>query len=652
MDPGSYKDRFRYRFDNFFAKGGWAIFQTLISLYIASLILMGGLRILVHFWVTGTFVGSLDQLWAVWLQIMDIGGMENDSQSPLYHKAIGIATSILGLMLISTMLAFVTSVFKEKLEDLRKGKSKVLETNHTVILGFGIRALEIIRELVEANDSEPDSAVVVLSETDKEVMDDFFNDLLTERGSTRVITRSGSVTSPYFLRRNGVSHCKSVLLLNPAVSTASPEEKNQADYWALKSIMAIFAAIGEDTKNFPPVVAQLHYRRHRELAQAIAPDSIFVLDEETILSKILVQTSRSHGLSLVYSNLVGFVGNEVYFSDPPPSLLGTSFGDLAHHFIQSVPLGISDRKGKITINPPMNRPLQEGDELIILAEDDSTIKYYPEPPVTPVRRTVSNLKASAREERFLLFGWSHKSSNLIKEYAGYLSPGSVIDVRVKRVSDSVKKAFEAVQRRFPDIRMSLEAVNTSALQFPATLKPETYDNVIILAGNGDTVDRIDAETIGALLKFRHYIRKLEERWGKPVPTKLISEVMDSENLEIIQQTGVKDFLISNQFISKIMAQISEEPRVKGVYEELFRAEGSEIYLKPVELYLEEIEGQSIPFADLVLAAQTRGETCFGVSLHREESDPETAGVYIIPRKDHHFQLEPGDRLIVLAKDDF
>ncbi|GIS27088.1 MAG: hypothetical protein CM15mP127_14610 [Gammaproteobacteria bacterium] len=62
----------------------------------------------------------------------------------------------------SSMVAFITSVFEAKLDELRRGcTSIVLEKDHT-LFWFGDRILEVIRELIEANDSEPDAAIVIL----------------------------------------------------------------------------------------------------------------------------------------------------------------------------------------------------------------------------------------------------------------------------------------------------------------------------------------------------------------------------------------------------------------------------------------------------------------------------------------------------------
>lgn len=88
-----------------------------------------------------------------------------------------------------------------------------------------------------------------------------------------------------------------------------------------------------------------------------------------------------------------------------------------------------------------------------------------------------------------------------------------------------------------------------------------------------------------------------------------------------------------------------------VYEDLFSEEGSEVYLKPVHLFLGEIP-PDMPFADLCAAALDRNETCFGVHVLDEEKDKSKGyGIYINPPKSQPFTLRPDDRLITLAEDE-
>jgi len=88
--------------------------------------------------------------------------------------------------------------------------------------------------------------------------------------------------------------------------------------------------------------------------------------------------------------------------------------------------------------------------------------------------------------------------------------------------------------------------------------------------------------------------------------------------------------------------------VLKVYDELFREEGSEAYIKPASLYVS-VPG-SYSFGELCLAAFARGETAFGIKILSAE-DQADFGININPRKDQPFELAEGDCLITLAENE-
>ena len=646
------RQRIQYKIDNFFSGGGTRIVLALVPLFIAAFTITASVRLITNLVYPDpqdpTISGITAQLWRVLLQIMDIGSIAEESAAAYANKALGFFTAIIGLLLFSTMLAIFSSLFKEKLESLRKGKSSVIESDHILILGFNNRSLEIIRELVEANASERDSVVVVLAEEDKEMMDDFFRYNLPDRMTTRIITRSGSLSSNLLLQKLGVRRARSVIILNGAGPAEHGDVKAQADYRVLKSILAILAIIRDSNK--PHIVANLHFGRNRDLAEGIRPGIISTIDDDTILAKILVQTSRISGLSQVYADLVGFKGNEVYFSPIPDHLTALTFGDLLFHFRQSVPLGIRTHQTEIRLNPPPDTQIQPGEEVILLAEDDSAIEFFDTPPVAPKRLAYPERRLETHTEKFLIIGWSNKSPILLEEYSSYIKEGSRIDIVVPRIDPFIRDIFDANSAKYPNANVNLIESNYISPDFPKNLNPQEYNTVVILAANGNNAEEIDAETIFLLLKFRQHFRERERALRQPVHTRLVSEIMDSSNTEIVQQAGVRDFLISNQIVSKIMAQLAEEPAVKMVYDDLFRAAGSEIFLKPAGLYLDNCPIE-VTFSDIMLAARHRNEICFGVKLTTDSSQRKgELGTYIIPPKETVFILHSDDLLITLAAD--
>ena len=161
---------------------------------------------------------------------------------------------------------------------------------------------------------------------------------------------------------------------------------------------------------------------------------------------------------------------------------------------------------------------------------------------------------------------------------------------------------------------------------------------------------MDAYVISLLIRVRQILRESEsKRWPK-----LITEVMDSDNIDIILNSGVEDFMVSNQFVSQIMAQVSEEPLALDVYDDLFQADGSELYIKPASFYFsfDGKESITIPYGECVQAALLRNEVIIGLQINADQKDQNKMfGINLIPSKDKEFTLSKNDGLIALAEDE-
>jgi hypothetical protein len=180
--------------------------------------------------------------------------------------------------------------------------------------------------------------------------------------------------------------------------------------------------------------------------------------------------------------------------------------------------------------------------------------------------------------------------------------------------------------------------------------PGDYGNIILLASARNVPDpqQIDSENIVTLLLLRSIFQETGLAEGD---TKLITEVLESQNNALIAKAGVKDMIISNRLISMITAQISESRGIRDVYDNIFQEDGSEIYLKPLSLYFSDFPVQA-RFADLIAVAQTREEVCFGIKIKEQEENPNANhGVKLIPLKDEMLQLNADDCLVVVAEDE-
>lgn len=652
MKQNKWRELFNYKFDNFMAKGGSSIFLSLTFVFVTCLLIIVALRGLAYL----VFPGEASQhasdfftnFYITFLQMTDPGNMAQDITSSPWFKIFSVLSGLVGIVMLSTLIAFVTTALDRKLSQLKKGHSKVIEKDHTLILGWNEqRVVEIIRELLIANESEDDACVVILSEKDKEEMDDFLSVHLPETQNTRIVTRSGSISSLANLDIVALNQCKSVIVLANCHEAASEFEKSLSDAKVIKTILALITARKDDQKL--NVVAEAFLPHNRHVVENLSPQEVTTLDTQDILSKIMVQTSRSVGLSVVYSEILSFDGCEMYFHNNE-KWEGLKFGELAYHFADGVPMGIRKADGELLVNPSLEETLNADDDILILADDDSTIHFQKEAVAKPNDYPSTSLKKEKTLERELLLGWTTKSETIIREYSDYVLAGSQIDVMLLESDSEVERKIRELNEEIEHLKIQLITGNPLKTEELLAAKPFQYDNIIILSKDGDEleVEKSDSETIILLLLLREIFQNHPEESKN---TKLITEVLDSENQELISNVGVNDFIISNRLISMLFAQISESQDIKKVYDDLFEEDGSEIYLKPASFYFKDLP-MELSYADMIHAAQKRGEICLGVKrkVFEQHSD-KNYGVTLIPDKNQKEMVYAEDSLVVLAEDE-
>jgi hypothetical protein len=170
-----------------------------------------------------------------------------------------------------------------------------------------------------------------------------------------------------------------------------------------------------------------------------------------------------------------------------------------------------------------------------------------------------------------------------------------------------------------------------------------YNHVIVLASSTLEPQESDAKTLVTLL----HLRDMAGRDAKAFS--IVSEMLDIRNRELAEVTQVDDFIVSEHLISLMLAQLSENPDLYDVFEDIFDPEGSEIYLKPVSDYVE--TGIPVNFYTVVEAARRRGETAIGYRLISESKDANKAyGIHTNPKKSHEVTFAPEDKVVVIAEE--
>jgi len=633
--------RLRYAVENFMSKGGKAVFLSLTLLFLLALVLVLVIRLFAMH--GGTDAGAaLDDTWKVMTQLIDTGTVTAEQES--VEKIIGMVATILGVVIFSMLIAFITTRLDLILYNLRRGKSRVLETNHTLILGWSDRVMDILRELIIANESESRAVVVILADADKELMDETIHAQLPDTKTTRVITRTGCPSSLRDLARVNASGARSAIVLATCSEYASDGDKEISDTLSIKIILALQAMWrGED--GFP-IIAEIYDAAKRDLVNADESGKVLSIDSWEIMGRLFAQTSLTSGLEVVYNEMLSFDGCEVYFYKADWN--GVRFGDLPGHFKDGVPLAIHDpASGAITTKPPRDHVMTDGEEIIILAQDDSSIKFSKKKLYSPKPCPGLGNHQKRNAKRVLILGWHPIGNVVVREYANYLGAGSTVHI-VHRSPDQGLEDF--VRGGVGEaLALSLRTGDPRQLEVLQELKPFEYDTILILSQDAGQFDaeKVDGDTLMILLILRRLAAYSEDGFKT---TTILTQVFNSENQELLARTDADDFIISNRLITMMLAQLSEQPGIKRFYDDLFSEEGSEIYVKPATLYFDSFP-VTRTFIDLMACADARDEICLGwrIGALRREST-QNFGVTLNPPKTASVTLNADDFLVVLADD--
>jgi voltage-gated potassium channel Kch len=626
MNKPGFRERFSYWFDNWMARGTLALMALLgLATIVLVLVVFGLVMVATAFGIypnDDKKTNPLDVLWGNLMRTLDPGTMGGDTG--WLFRLLMLVITIGGLIIVASLIGIISGAFDSKVEELRKGRSRVLETDHTLILGWSSKVFPIIHELSIANESRGKSSIVILADRDKVEMEDDIKSQVGKTGKTRVIVRSGDPMNLAELEVASPNEARSIIVL-------APEDDDDPDSVVIKTTLAVTNNPKRKDGEFH-IVGELQYEGNLEAARLVGKKEAHWVLANDLISRIMVQTCRQSGLSVVYAELLDFDGAEIYFSEQP-SLVGKTFFDAQLSFVDSMVMGVV-QGGKPLLNPAADLVLADGDRLIVIAEDDDTITLSATIGSPDVGVVSTQPAPSERPESTLVLGYNDSLTVMLSELDEYSTPRSKVTI----VSDQEKPKFAD----FDDIDIDWEHGDPTSRAVLDALRPETYDHILVLAASNLPPQRADAKTLISLL----HLRDIAD--AHHVDLNVVSEMLDDRNRELAEVTQADDFIVSDKLISLLLSQISENKQLTDVFDQLFSSEGAEIYLRPVEQYV--TVGEKVDFYSVLEAARRKGETAIG---HRFEAHARSSehfyGISVNPTKTDSNVYAAGDKIIVLAE---
>lgn len=612
-----WKQKIRYSFDQFISKGTFSLILMLFLVTFISVVIIG----LIAFAVSGGNADALETIWISFMQTLDAGNLSNVSGSFWYVLMMVFAT-IIGLFITSLLISFISNGFQNKLENLSKGTSQIVETKHTLILGWNDDVPVIISELLKSNMNVRHPVIVILSEEDSIKVHDTLKTLLKSFQNTKIVIRTGSVFDCANLEMCAIGNAKSIII--SGVNDAS----------TIKTLLSIRQTSFFKPDNKGYITAIFADYKNLKIAQDICGDKIEIIHQANSMARIMAQTCLQPGLSFVYEDLFDFSGDEFYFY-ANNELVGKTVADIINKFNKSAFVGIY-RDGKSLINPLKEEVILPDDKLILISEDDDTI-LLDGTPTNQYQDKMTNIDhfQSKSKRNILSIGCNENTMQVIKEMLPFVRKGTHITFLTAKELDS-----KCVNDLKNDDLIELELIYGTTYD-RATLEKIDYTHIdSIMVFSNDTIDgeKSDSETLLTVLIIKEIIKE------KNLDISIIIEIEKNKNEPVMKYISIDDFIIGNVISNKMLCQIAENRHLNKIFGELLSDEGSEIYLKDAKKYVS--LHNEVDFYTVVESALHKNETAIGYKIKSLKEK----GIIINPKKDEKISFSEGDCIIVLAQD--
>ena len=610
MKKRNISDYLRYWFDRVMSKGPIAMS---ILLLVVTVLVVGIVGVAAAFVAEDNNV--IHQLWNSLLHTLDPGTLGDDASQGAWYTFFMFLATLCGLCLTSVLISIISTGVENKLRELRKGTAVVQERDHTVVIGFDENVYTLLKELIEANANKKRACIVVLGTQSKEEMEDAIAAHIADTKTTTIICRSGKLHEAHPLELCSIESSKSVIV------------NVHDDAETVKVLLALSTYLSDKELVCPDLhlVAYLQESQYKETALIAGGERTLIICIKDTIARIIANTCRQHGLSKVLTELFNFSGNEIYI-ESVPELEGKTFHEALMSFSNAVVVGLC-RNGRACLNPPMDTVIGKGDGVVLIEEDDGDFAYHPAKKVDETLLSNEQATPAQASTHLVVLGSNGKLPVILAEYDRYVPPHTRVTIVDDELSEVGLGEYENLE-----IVLYEEKVNRRLL---SGLVKNKDNNLLLLNDDSMDPEASDSQTLMRLILLRDIADSAEH------PITITTEMYNADNQRLAAQARVDDFVIGTDFVSLLMAQISEEPNLAPLIRDLLDEDGSELYLKPAADYVPigtEVDGYT-----LTESAARRGEVYIG---YRRFGDRLTA---INPAKDEPIVFDQQDMLVVIAE---
>lgn len=627
----TFKLYLQYRFAYWFA---WTEGSTsiLLSIMLISTLLVGA-----AFYELVLHPGMARSVWKtfVWLVAPDAGAGE----ATWTGAFIGAFMSIVGLIVFALLVTLFQDTFSAYIEALREGTLPVVESGHILLIGMGDENLLVVQELCLAYADTGGAVIVILSDGCSKVeMEQKLNDSGLDTMGSRVVVRGGQPFNVPSLKHVAADKAGTIVVMSDAKTSLELRDAN------VLQVLVSLRAEGWPLKGRIVTVCSL--LRNQPLFEQIGGNITKVILLDRWLAKLMAQSSKQWGIGTIVNKTFGFSDSEFYIRPLPENLVGRPFQEASLFYDKGVPIGLMGKNQKATgklanrrrtsllnevcnLCPGREYVFQDGDEIVLLAEDESCATPSETPFTAPaefIHETVAHIPEKPKQvETVFILGWNEMIGLLTLEIDALVGKGSTLVIMATKDVEERENFFHKVQHRWQQKLQNITEIKHVEGQLGSRFQLEEMDppidtaaRIFVLADEeADSMTHADACTVVTILQIRDIVVK-KGKGNIPV----IPEIRDHLTERMCGAVKASDFIDSSGLPSQVIAMVTFEPRIANILFEIISEEGVVHFaIKSIKEYLSKGEEAptSLSFLQATGIVMRSGDICVGWSLPFEES---------------------------------
>lgn len=525
-----------------------------------------------------------------------------------YDPTVPYAIRIISIIVIITsmitftggIIGYVGNLFSSIIDNAKEGKNKLYLYDHILILNWNYKGLELIADYAYDDDT---TEIVVLSGQPKDVVEDEIQRKLYNKNKTKkkmsILVRQGEVFSKSDLMKVCVEQAKTIIIL---ADEKDDHSTSHIDMLAMKTLMLVSNLNLSDNQTILVEVKEQksvtlikeYIAKNTKRSHQILP----ILPDE-LMGRLIAQTLLMPELNKVYRELFSFEGAEFY---TVPNEDARTYME-SHH--QAIPI------------------YSHQDQLYVLAESKNVLDQKRNEPLKTYTKIEIRDQSRYQDKHIVIFGKNHKLPYIL---------------------DSIK-LYE--KENHTHIHVSHLESNEAQDIEKYTKDLERIDHILILSEDDLAKEEYDSDVLVTLLMTQELAKKYH--------AEIIIELLDPRHYDIAQSYNVKNTIISNEYVSRLMTQLSKNRLLYDLFIDIltYDAENSENETYEVYAY----QAKNIIKSSLPISFKSKADAIYSFYMSGEEDyiliglmRDQTLDIFkgnLDEQKEFH--IEPDDYLIMICK---